>query len=124
MHPASRITHPCPPPQLSTRRCTSPAGLFIQLPPVHWLSLPPPCTAHCLHSCLLPALRTAFIPASPCSAHCLHSNCCRDIQFQADTKPYKQRPYAERETPKGAFGNLYPQAVPSAPDSQAVKGLG
>jgi hypothetical protein len=54
----------------------------------------------------------------------LPPNCCRDIQFQADPKPCKQRPYAERETPKGAFGNLYPQAVPSTPDSKAVKDLG
>lgn len=45
----------------------------------------------------------------------------RDIQFQAEPSRRPLRPYAQRDTPKGAFGDLYPQIVPSAPDSAAVK---
>ena len=49
-----------------------------------------------------------------------HSLCCRDMQFQPEPGKGRQRPYAEREKPRGAFGDLYPQVVPSAPESQAV----
>lgn len=49
----------------------------------------------------------------------------RDIAFQADpAKGRPPRPYAEREKPKGAFGDCFPQIVPSAPDSEAVRSKG
>ena len=49
---------------------------------------------------------------------------CRDLAFQKDPAKYRPKPYGEREKPKGAFGDLYPQAVPSTPASRAVKEKG
>ena len=43
------------------------------------------------------------------------------MQFQADASRAVKRPYAEREKPRGAFGDLFPQAIPSAPETRAVK---
>ncbi|PSC76790.1 DNA-directed RNA polymerase I subunit 2 isoform X1 [Micractinium conductrix] len=48
----------------------------------------------------------------------------RDLAFQKDPAKYRPKPYGEREKPKGAFGDLYPQAVPSTPASRAVKEKG
>lgn len=48
----------------------------------------------------------------------------KDLSFSADPGRYKPKPYSQRDKPKGAFGDLFPQSVPSTPDSQAVKEKG
>jgi hypothetical protein len=44
--------------------------------------------------------------------------------FQPDPAPVKKLPVAKRERPRGAFGDEFPQMVPSTPESAAVKDKG
>ncbi|KAL4423560.1 hypothetical protein ABPG77_004600, partial [Micractinium sp. CCAP 211/92] len=48
----------------------------------------------------------------------------KDVHFAPDPARYRSKPYADREKPRGAFGDLFPQVIPSTPGSSAVKDKG
>ncbi|KAL4859361.1 DNA-directed RNA polymerase I subunit 2 [Chlorella vulgaris] len=49
----------------------------------------------------------------------------KDIQFQVDSAAARRKvPVGQRVRPEGAFGDTFPQVIPSTPDSEAVKTKG